>query len=172
MSTTSETITARRARTVDPSPDALRPRRPRPQPAKPALEVVRRPPRRSRRLRRRATVAGGLLAALGTIFGLVLVHVELTANELRLTTLQAQAEKARVDNLKLRLQVSQLESPERIVATAQQLGMVFPPSITYLTAMPGSGPVAAPGGHAGTGVAVSPAGVQGWAAIKRAATGP
>lgn len=168
MSTTSETITARRARVIDPSPDALRPRRPRPQPAQPALEVVRRALRRPR-LRRRAIVAGGLLAALGTVFGLVLVHVELTANELRLSALQARVERARVDNLKLRLQVSQLESPERIVATAQQLGMVFPPSITYLTAMPGSGPVSAPGTQANP---APPAGVEGWTAIKRAATTP
>lgn len=181
MSSTGETITARRARVIDPSPDALRPRRARPEAARPPLELVaRRPP--NPLLRRRLLAAGGLLAALGLVFGLVLVHVELTANELRLTTLQARAEKARVANLTLRLQVSQLESPERIVAKAQQLGMVFPPAITYLTAPPGSGPASAPGTEccdpppgsqrsAGAGSA-SPAGMEGWAAVKHVASGP
>jgi hypothetical protein len=106
--------------------------------------------------------------ALAMVFGLVLVHVELTANEVRLTTLQTKAEIARVRNLKLRLEVSQLESPARIVATARELGMVPPPSITYLPGVPtGSNP--APAGAAGTGTQT---GLAGWSVVKHADAGP
>jgi cell division protein FtsL len=152
----------------DPSPDASRVARP-PRP-RPPLELV--PPgawrARRRRLRRRLVAAVGLVLGLAPVFGLVLVHVELTANQQRLTTLQRQAQAAQQANVRLRLQVAQLESPSRIVSRAQQLGMVPPPSILYLPAQPdGSTPVAlaAP-------VTTPAASIQGWAASKRADTTP
>jgi len=62
------------------------------------------------------------------------LHVMLAQNQFRLDRLngQADAEQARYE--RLRLQVDQLESPQRIVATAEQkLGMVTPGSVRYLT---------------------------------------
>ena len=81
-----------------------------------------------------------MLTGLIGVFSLVVVHVELTANQLRLVHLQQQAEGQQQRYLKLRLEVAQLESPERVVATAQQLGMVPPSTITYLTAVAGGPP--------------------------------
>lgn len=125
----------------DPSPGA--PRRLRPAAPAPVLEVVpaRTRTARSRRVRHRLMAVAAAGFALATVFGLVLVHVQLTTNEVRLTSLQSDLAQARSQNLKLSLDVARLESPARVVATAQQLGMVAPPSITYLTA---TGP-AAPG---------------------------
>ena len=152
----------------DPSPDAARPSRPaRP---RPPLELV--PPgawrARRRRLRRRVLALTGLVLGLAPVFGLVLVHVELTANEERLSTLQGEAQSAQQANVRLRLQVAQLESPSRIVSRAEQLGMVSPPSILYLPAQPdGSTPVAL-----ASPVTTPAASIQGWAASKRADTTP
>ena len=152
----------------DPSPDAgwrrgdAIPRR------KPNLEVVPAAGRsaRARRISRRAMIATGILAALATPFSLVLVHVELTTNQLRLTSLQTHADQAQRDYEKLRLQVAQLESPARIVATAQQLGMVTPTTIHYLTASPGSGATPAVTAAPQTNV-----NVESWATAKRVDTG-
>jgi cell division protein FtsL len=159
----------RRLGPSDPSPDAHRRPRPAERP-RPQLELV--PPgawrARRRRLRRRVVAVFGLVLALAPVFGLVLVHVELTANEERLTTLETQAAGAQQVNVRLRLQVSQLESPSRIVTRAQQLGMVSPPSILYLPAQPdGSTPVTQ-----ATPVTTPAASIQGWAASKRADTTP
>ena len=165
MSTSTETLRPRRR---DPSPDANRPLRAPGRAAAP-LEVVAtgyRSPR-SRRNRRRLLTVAAIALALATVFGLVLVHVELTANEVRLTDLQSRADAARVRDLKLRLEVAQLESPARIVAMAQQLGMVSPPSITYLPGVPGGG------NAAGTATgSVGQSGIAGWSVVKRADTGP
>ena len=81
-----------------------------------------------------------VLAALAGVFGLVLVHVELTAHQLALVRLQKQADAQQERYMKLRLEVAQLQSPERIVARAQQLGMVSPSTITYVTASGDGGP--------------------------------
>ena len=167
----------------DPSPDATRRRRsatavdavpglPGPPSTRPQLEVVPdvRRSARTRRLTRRALVVVAILATLSAPFALVLVHVELTANQLRLTSLQTRGDLAQKDYEKLRLQVAQLESPTRVVATAEQLGMVTPTTIHYVTASPNSAvPGAAP-----VMTSVQPQaspGVDGWATAKRVDTG-
>jgi hypothetical protein len=85
---------------------------------------------------------------LAIVFGLVSVHVLLAQNQFRLDRLDtgAAAEQARHERLSLR--VAQLESPERVVATAEgRLGMVAPAKVTYLTpAAPLSASVRAAGG--------------------------
>ncbi|GAC1597046.1 MAG: hypothetical protein NVS3B21_21340 [Acidimicrobiales bacterium] len=53
---------------------------------------------------------------------------------MRLVYLQQEADSQQLRHTKLRLEVAKLESPARVVATAQQLGMVSPTTITYLTA--------------------------------------
>jgi cell division protein FtsL len=166
LSSTSTTLRARPAR--DPSPDAQHRRtRVRPTAPRPPLEVIVPTPSR---LRRRALIAAAVLTAVGILFGLVLVHIDLTAKEMRLIHLQDQASRAQDTNLKLRLEVAELESPARIVATAQQLGMVPPPKITYLTAVPGS--VSPTAGSPPISEPTPAEGLQGWAMTKRVATAP
>jgi len=146
---------------------------------------------RSRRVRRRLLTCVGVLAALAVVFGLVLVHVELTANQLRLTSLQDQAQRAQAKNDSLRLQVANLESPARIVARAQQLGMVTPQVIVYLSAVAATttatttsdtAAATSAGASAGTSAGTSagqassspapPSSLSGWTAVKHADTGP
>ena len=171
---------ARRA--ADPSPDASRGRPRVAGRAEPVRQAPRRPPLtvlptgyrsprspRSFRRRRRLVAAAGMLTGLIGVFSLVVVHVELTANQLRLVHLQQQAEGQQQRYLKLRLEVAQLESPERVVATAQQLGMVPPTTITYLTAVAGGPPAAqvtAPDTLAAHSTEVG-SGAEAWATTKQ-----
>jgi cell division protein FtsL len=112
-----------------------------------------------------AVIATGLFV-VAVLFGLVGLHVMLAQNQFRLDRLnsRADAEQARFE--RLRLQVDQLESPQRIIATAQQkLGLVTPGSVTYLTP---SGPLPAsvsPATAGGAGVAV-PVSPPDWPIVK------
>ncbi|HVF32172.1 MAG TPA: cell division protein FtsL [Acidimicrobiales bacterium] len=111
----------------------------RPAPVRPPLRVVApEAPERDREAERRRLVR--LLVLVGAvglalcIFGIVVSHVVLTQNQFRLDALQDQALERQAEYDRLRLEVAQLESPDRIVADAQQrLGMVAAPKITYLT---------------------------------------
>jgi len=154
------------------------------------LRVVR-PDERSpaqRRRRVRALVLVSAVVVTAVVFGLVGLHVMLAQNQFRLDRLNAQAAAEQSRYERLRLQVDQLESPQRIVATAEQkLGMIQPPSITYLT--PSAPPTTAPpatavgsgaptvSGTAGTTTATPsdpepaatvppPAGASAWSTIK------
>jgi cell division protein FtsL len=90
-------------------------------------------PERRRRLLRFAAVGGSGLA-VAVVFGSVGMHVVLAQNQFRLDHVKARADQAQSQYERLRLQVDQLESPQRIVATAEgKLGMVAPNSVTYLT---------------------------------------
>jgi cell division protein FtsL len=115
--------------------------RPRPAPKRPPLRVVPPdyvPPRVRRRRARLFVAAVATLVALG-LFGIVSLHVALTQGQFRLERLEAQADAQQTRYEQLRLQVAELESPDRIVAVAQErLGMVSPPGVTYLSP---SGPV-------------------------------
>jgi hypothetical protein len=99
------------------------------------------------------------------------VHVLLTEGQFHLQRLQTKANDAQNEYVRLRLQVAQLESPQRIVADAQErLGMVSPSALTYLT--PAS-PVAAPArpataAHTPTSSKSRIPSTQGWAAAKPA----
>ena len=118
------------------------PARPRPRPtppvkrapARPELRVVREEELREAeraRLVRQLVVAGAVIAAL-CLFGVVVFHVLLTQNQFRLDKLQEQSLERQAEYDRLRLQVAELESPDRIIASAQALGMVSPPKVTYL----------------------------------------
>ncbi len=86
-----------------------------------------------RRLVRRTAAVAAVVAAL-SVFGVVVFHVVLTQNQFRLDRLRVQSSVRQAEYDRLRLQVAQLESPDRVVAEAQQrLGMVTPPRVTYLT---------------------------------------
>jgi cell division protein FtsL len=158
-------------RPVDPSPDAQRRLRATPAP-KPDLKVVPAPASKHR-FGRRVLVTMAIAAALLTPFALVLVHVELTANQLHLTSLQTKGDDAQAQYEKLRLQVAQLASPSRVVANAQQLGMVTPTTITYLTPAPVSVPTNPTNPTNPSITAPPPAGpgVDAWSAAKRVDAG-
>lgn len=99
---------------------------------RPQLRVVDEP--RSRRLSPGAVVVlvvGGVFAVL---FGLVVFHTVLLQNQQRLDRLDKQVTDAQAQYQSLRLQVAQLESPQRILDVAtHKLGMVPPDGTTYLT---------------------------------------
>lgn len=120
-----------------------------------------------RRLVRLLVVVAAVVVAL-CVFGVVVFHVVLTQNQFRLDALQDQALEREAEYDRLRLQVAELESPDRVVADAQQrLGMITPPKITYLA------PTIEEPGEAADGASRSPAGApgataagEGWSVVK------
>lgn len=141
-------------------------RPPAPAPDRPALEVVTeaRTAPRSRRRTRILTV--GVLVVMATcLLSLTAFHVKLAEGQFELRRLQAEAAEQQARYERLRLQVAELESPARIVASAQErLGMVPPPGVTYLSP---SGPVAdRPGRRAAQGRREAAA-VDEWSDVKR-----
>ena len=125
--------------------------------ALPQREPSPRPPRL--RVVTAATAAPGrrrrvlLLGAATTVavcvglFAVVFFHVLLTEGQVQLDRLQARAEAEQARQERLRLQVAELESPQRVFDAATRLGMVRPATVTYLSPVPASGlhaPPAAP----------------------------
>jgi cell division protein FtsL len=102
------------------------------------------------------------LVGLG-LLAIASLHVVLTQKQFQLEKLEekAAAEQARYEQL--RLEVAQLESPERVVAAAQQrLGMIPAPGVTYLSP---SGPATDEPASAYRDGDVPPEG-QSWAQVK------
>jgi hypothetical protein len=99
---------------------------------------------RARRRRARRLVVLGGVGVAGALFGVVAFHVVLTQSQLNLQQLRSKAEAASVQQQQLRLQAAQLESPERVVADAQRLGMVPPATVRYLSPTPAGAPLPAP----------------------------
>ena len=130
---------------------APRPRRARPDGARPHVKVVR-PARALPRERTGVLPRTGRATAAVTRRRIVWATVSLVAlvalavsacqvliaqSQFELARLQANAATAEDRYDRLRLQVAELESPGRIMATAQErLGMVPPPGVTYLTPVP------------------------------------
>jgi len=128
------------------------PARPKPQPHKPPLRVVTEAELREarRRVRARRTVVAAAAFVAVALFGVVIAHVLLMQGQFELEAMQQQAGKQQAEYDRLRLQVAALESPERIVAAAQErLGMVSPPKITYLAPSADAVPALAERGGAG-----------------------
>ncbi|MBW3536362.1 MAG: cell division protein FtsL [Actinobacteria bacterium] len=109
-----------------------------------AVKLVR--PARTRALPRagRATSTVRRRAAWGLVSLIAAVALAVSAcqvliaqSQFELARLQSDAATAEDRYDRLRLQVAELESPGRIMATAQErLGMVPPPGVTYLTPVP------------------------------------
>ncbi|HUF33375.1 MAG TPA: hypothetical protein VMN58_09240 [Acidimicrobiales bacterium] len=125
-----------------PAPVRSRPARSRPAPApqrRPRLRVVDEvAPRRSPR-RGRLVVVVAAVAAVVSLFALAAFHAMLVSGQVALDELGSRVadEQGRYESL--RLEVASLESPERVVAVAQeQLGMVPPEEIIWLPAPTGS----------------------------------
>ena len=103
--------------------------------AKPAprapLRVV---PKQRRRLRTGPTMFLGGLITFVIAFALVVAQAMLVQGQQQLDDLDARISEATRHQQELRLQVAELESPDRIVETAtNDLGMVPPAGVTYLT---------------------------------------
>ncbi|HEX2040419.1 MAG TPA: hypothetical protein VHF47_11890 [Acidimicrobiales bacterium] len=133
--------------------------------ARPPLRVVREEEMRrvvDRRRRARAVTGLVVLVVVGGLFGLVASHVVLTQGQFRLEQLEHRAAEEQARFERLRLQVAQLESPERVVAAAQErLGMVAPPGVKYLS------PVGAVDGSAAPPADDSLAAGDDWTTVKR-----
>jgi cell division protein FtsL len=106
---------------------------PRPTPA-PATRLRAVPdPRvlRTQRWVRACTAIAALVTCFG-LFGVVGVHVMLAQGQGDVQRLQSQVDDQEGAQQRLRVQVAQLESPERIVAAARQLGMTTPSTVVLL----------------------------------------
>jgi len=77
-------------------------------------------------------VAGALLFAV-VLGGNVSVHASTTQGQFDLERLRDSARQREAKYQQLRLEVAELQAPDRIAAEARRLGMVEPPKVTYLT---------------------------------------
>ena len=114
------------------------------------LRVVARPRVRSARQGRRLLITTCTFITVVLAFGVVASQVFVAQNQARLDYLnkEMKAEQARYDQLRFR--VAELESPERIVAAAQdRLGMIEPPRVTYVAPVASNAPVATDADAAG-----------------------
>ena len=105
-------------------------------PARPNLRVVH-PGELSPKVRRRRAGAAAVLTIIVVfvgLFGLAVCQAIMAQNQMRLDRLDAEVADAQARYQRMRLRVAQLESPERIVAAAQErLGMVPPATVRYLS---------------------------------------
>ena len=111
-----------------------------------------------------AVVGGGLLFA-ATLAGNVGIQAQTTQGQFELERLEATARQRQADYQGLRLEVAQLEAPQRILERARQLGMVEPARITYLTPTTKTSTPEPPPGGPPAGAGTSEA-AQGWSDVK------
>src|SRR5262245_58984716 len=98
---------------------------------RPSLRVIRESNRRPRYALWTVIALGAIFALF---FALVMFHTVLLKNQRRLDQLDAQVRNEQASYQQLRLQVAQLQSPERILDVAtSKLGLVPSNGTTYLT---------------------------------------
>jgi cell division protein FtsL len=116
------------------------------------LEVVRKRPPNRFRLTPKTGVSLTVLL-FGGLFGVAVSHALLIEGQLRLDRLDQQVSQEQARYERLRLDVAELESPERILTDAQEMGMVPPQDVTWLTPEQAAATGAAPteGDDASTG---------------------
>lgn len=79
-----------------------------------------------------------VVVIFGSLLGTVIVQTVIVQNRVRLDAVNVELEQAREQHQQLRLEVIELQAPERILATAvERLGMTRPAERTYL---PGTDP--------------------------------
>jgi cell division protein FtsL len=135
--------------------------------ARPPLRVVRAAELSARGRRRRARLMGTAitLVVVGGLFALAVFNVVLAQGQVRLNTIEDKANAQQDRYERLRLEVAQLESPERVVAAAQErLGMVPPATVHYL-APQGTAPRGVNTGDAKVAAAAPPVTTH-WAQVK------
>jgi cell division protein FtsL len=117
--------------------------------------------------RRQMLVATVIAGAAIVSLALVATHVLIAENQFRLDSLQQRASVQQERYEKLRLQVAQLEAPDRIVSLAEgRLHMVQPGTVTYLPA------ISATSASAGKAAGASPASTAGPRSGEAASAGP
>ena len=107
---------------------------------RPALKVV---PRRVRRRRAGVVLSLGVVTLFVLMLGLVAFQARIAQDQLRLDRVESDLREAEAHFAQLRLQVARLESPDRIVAEAERLGLQRPgpEEIAYLAPPAGTGDV-------------------------------
>ncbi len=74
-----------------------------------------------------------VIVVFGSLLGIVIVQTFIVQNRVQLDTISSDLSAERALNQELRLEVIELESPERILDTAvRRLGMIRPDQRTYL----------------------------------------
>ncbi len=76
------------------------------------------------------------VAACTLVFGLfavVISHIVIDQLQFRIDALQSQSAAISSKVVRLRYNEAQLEAPQRIIASAEKMGMVSPAQVTYLT---------------------------------------
>ena len=135
--------------------------------ARPDLQLVSHRPRR-RLVGVVVTLAS--MALFASLFGLAVFHTMLVGSQSTIDEIESEIVAARSETEQLRLQVAELEAPERILSVASDdLGMVSPSEVLTLTAgdtdgASGTPPDAPPADEPGTnepGAAVSGDGAEG-----------
>ena len=121
---------------------------------RPDLRVVG---RATRQRRTGVRLAAGVLALFLALFGNAVAHSVLVSGQERLDGLNARVEQQQAENQRLHLRAAALESPNRIVEAAKDLGMV-PPAQTEWLAPDHDGGVASATDSSGGGGSSTPAG--------------
>jgi cell division protein FtsL len=105
-----------------------------PRPSRDAqLRVVPKPRARSARQSRRALVTVCVVLTVALAFGVVASQVIVAQNQNRLDKLNRRLDTAQTRYERLRYQLAELESRERVVATAhERLGMVEPTKVNFV----------------------------------------
>jgi cell division protein FtsL len=91
------------------------------------------------RARRRLTPATGVLltaALFATLFLVAIAHTVLVQGQVRLDDLDAKLTVEQARYQELRTEVAEMESPSRVVAAAEAMGMVSPEDLVYLQPAP------------------------------------
>jgi len=89
--------------------------------------------KRNEPTRRRTGLSAGALLFAVVLGGNVSVHATTTQGQFDLERLRDSARQRETVYQQLRLEVADLQAPDRIAAEARRLGMVEPPKVTYLT---------------------------------------
>jgi cell division protein FtsL len=101
-------------------------------PPDPNIRGVSRQRLPSSRRRRVPFLLFSLLVVAATVIGLVSAQALVAEESFRVTDLTAEAERLEADYGRLRLEVAELSSPERILATARRAGLVLPEEVEIL----------------------------------------
>jgi len=108
-------------------------------------------------------LAGALLFTV-VLGGNVSVHASTTQGQFDLERLRASARQREAVYQQLRLEVAELQAPDRIAAEARRLGMVEPAKVTYLT--PTASTSSADGAQRSSAAELPAESAQSWGQVK------
>jgi cell division protein FtsL len=103
------------------------------------LQVVDAPPPVPARRRSKApaiVATCALVTVFLSLFGLVVFHTVLVQNQSEIDELDQQLGAEREQIEKRRLEIAELEAPERVIAVAESLGLIAPDEVVMLDPVP------------------------------------